>query len=148
MASYIPELVQYLKDSFDISDHIYCRVNIDQVSLDPAIAIPVALIINEALTNSIKYAFPDNRFGEILISLTENDRLVKLELTDNGIGMHEILENLPPVSLGLQLIKGLTKEIEGEIYMNSEQGFKIVVTFIKKTFSYADLSAPGTAGFS
>jgi len=140
MQNYIPELVQHLRDSFGITDQIYCRIHVDPVSLDPAIAIPVALIINEGLTNSIKYAFPGNRRGEIVISLTDEGDWVRLELADNGIGMLESPENLAPVSLGLQLIKGLTKELGGEVQLNSEQGFKITVIFKKKAFTYNELS--------
>jgi len=140
MQNYIPELVQHLKDSFGITDKIYCRIHVDPVSLDPAIAIPVALIINEGLTNSIKYAFPGDRRGEIVISLTEEGEWVRLELADNGIGMLESPENLAPVSLGLQLIKGLTKELGGEVQLNSEHGFKITITFKKKAFNYTELS--------
>jgi two-component sensor histidine kinase len=142
MENYVPELVQHLRDSFGISDQIYCRVCADPVSLDPAIAIPVALIINEALTNSIKYAFPGDRRGEIRIALTDEGEWVRLEIADDGIGMLESPENLAPVSLGLQLIKGLTKELGGEVQLTSEQGFKITVIFKKKAFNYAEFSEP------
>ena len=133
MASYIPELVQYLKDSFQIaSDKIYFRMDINPISLDPSIAVPVALIINEALTNSIKYAFPGNLHGEISISfLQQHDRSIKLELADNGVGLDENFENFDPDSLGIQLIKGLSKEIQGHLSINSKGGFSITVVFEK-----------------
>jgi len=139
MASYIPELVQNLKDSFDISDRIYYRVTIDQISLGPAIAVPVALIINEAVTNSIKYAFPGDRRGEIIISLQEEGAFLTLKLTDNGIGMKNNLETVKPVSLGLELIRGLTKEIGGDVHIESDRGFKIVIIFKKHALSYDGL---------
>jgi len=142
MAGYIPELVQYLKDSFEISDQIYCVLDIDIVSLDPAIAIPVALIINEALTNSIKYAFPGNRRGEINISLKDQGESVTLKLSDNGIGMRKSTDNLAPVSLGLQLINGLAKEIGGEVSIESMNGFRIIIVFKKQPFDYSDISEP------
>ena len=143
MAGYIPELVQYLKDSFDIpSDQICFIVDIDQVSLDPAIAIPVALIINEAVTNSIKYAFPDRRRGQISVILKKLEESVTLEIADNGVGMHINSMDATPVSLGLQLITGLTREIEGNIDIDSEEGFKISIVFRKKALNYADFSEP------
>ena len=143
MAGYIPELVQYIRDGFDISDQIYCLLDIDQVSLDPGVAIPVALIINEALTNSIKYAFPGNRRGEINISLKDQEETVTLELSDNGIGMHKSKENLAPVSLGLQLINGLAREIRGELFIESVNGFRIVVVFKKQPLDYSEISDHG-----
>jgi len=138
MASYIPELVEYLKDSFDNSHKINFDVKIDHVHLDAAIAIPLALIINEALTNSIKYAFPEDGHGEILISLREQDTSVKLELADNGIGIDMDLLKVNPVSLGLQLIKGLTKEIQGEVSFKNNHGVQITVLFKKQVQQYAD----------
>jgi len=143
MAGYIPELIQYLNDSFGVSsERIYFHLNIALVSLDPSVAIPVGLIINEALTNSIKYAFPDDRRGEISVGLVEDGELMRLELTDDGIGMEKGPESLNSVSLGLQLIRGLTKEIRGvvRIITASDQGFKIIVMFRKKAFNYAHLS--------
>ena len=141
MAGYIPELVQYLKKGLEVPpDQIIFRLRIDHISLDPAVAIPVAMIINEALTNAIKYAFPGNRRGEIRVSLTDLGESVRLEVSDDGIGMHQDLAELAPVSLGLQLIQGLTKEIRGEMLISSEHGFMITILFRKNAFDYADLS--------
>jgi len=139
MMVYIPELIKYLKDSFDISPKIDFNVEIDQVSLDASIAIPLALIINEALTNSIKYAFPDNRHGDIFISLREQGELLKLELADNGIGMDTNSIKANPASLGLQLIKGLIKEIHGEVSFKNNHGVKITVLFKRIALEYANI---------
>jgi len=141
MASYIPELVQYLKDSFGISSgKIYFSLNIEQISLDLSVAVPVALIINEALTNSIKYAFSQKAHGEITISfLEQNDGSIILELTDNGIGMDENIEKFDRVSLGLQLIKGLANEIQGQIHIESKDGVKITIRFKKQVLGYGDI---------
>jgi two-component sensor histidine kinase len=144
MAGYIPELIQYLKDSFDVpSEQVFFRVAIDPVSLDPSLAIPVALIINEALTNSIKYAFADGRKGEIKVELFEEEDIIRLELGDDGVGLEKNLENTDPVSLGLQLIRGLAKEIRSEIQISSlhGQGVRITMIFEKKAFNYSELSA-------
>jgi len=139
MAVYIPELIEYLKDSFDISRKIDFTLKIDPVNLDASIAIPLALIINEVVTNSIKYAFPRDRQGEILITLREYGELLKLELADNGIGMDTDPIKANPVSLGLQLVKGLTKEIHGEISFNSDHGVKITILFEKSPLEYANI---------
>ena len=142
MANYIPELIKYLKDSFENSHKIAFTVKIDQINLDASIAIPLALIINEALTNSIKYAFPGNRRGEIFLSLQEEGELLKLELADNGIGMDMNAGKENPVSLGLQLIRGLTKEIHGDISFKSRFGVTITILFKKIALEYADIIAP------
>jgi two-component sensor histidine kinase len=139
MAGYIPELIKYLKDSFDNSNKIDFKIKIDEINLDASIAIPLALIINEAVTNSIKYAFPDNRPGVISIFLHEQSESLRLELADHGIGMDKNLFNENSISLGFQLIKGLTKEIHGDVSIKSNNGVKITILFKKQPLEYTNL---------
>jgi len=130
MSVYIPELVQHLKDSLGApSDKIHFNLEIEKIGLTQAIAIPIALIINEAITNSIKYAFPGNSAGEIFISLKEENGLIELELSDNGIGMDKNMDDIESRSLGFQLIKGLSKEIQGDLKIKSKRGVKITIVF-------------------
>ena len=129
MGSYIPELIQYLRDSFNISDRIYINLCIEQISLTASQAIPVALIINEVVTNAIKYAFPDSRKGEIFISFRKSGEVLRMELSDNGIGFEKNAQTEESTSLGMELIRGLTKELKGNITFKSNNGVKITVTF-------------------
>jgi two-component sensor histidine kinase len=92
-------------------------------------AIPLALIINEALTNAIKYAFPDARKGHIRLSLKEVEHEIKLTILDDGIGMDPELIHTELESLGLQLIKGLTAELNGKLKIQSINGTSVEVTF-------------------
>ncbi|AYL96934.1 histidine kinase dimerization/phosphoacceptor domain -containing protein [Mucilaginibacter celer] len=139
MANYIPELIKHLKDSFDSSNKIIFNEKIDDIDLDASVAIPIALIINEAVTNSIKYAFPGEGAGEITVSLRNQDDLLRLELSDNGVGMDKNSINANPVSLGLQLIRGLTKEIRGEVSIKGSHGVKITILFKKQAIEYANI---------
>jgi len=129
MAKYVPELVKYLEDSFDISDQIEFKLRIDQVSLNISHAIPLGLIINEAVSNSIKYAFPGKRKGEILISLVDNGEQIKLELADDGIGMPQNTYQTEKESLGLELMKGLSEDIEADISFDVKNGTRITIIF-------------------
>jgi len=129
MSEYIPELMNSLEDSFDVSNQIQFKLRIDPVNLNISRAIPLGLIINEAVTNSIKYAFPDNRKGEVLISLVDEGQRIKLELADNGIGMPEIDNNAASGSLGLQLIKGLSEDISADISFEVDKGTRITIVF-------------------
>ena len=129
MAVYVPELVQYLKDSFDISNQIHFRLKIDPICLGVSHAIPLGLIINEAVTNSIKYAFPGKSTGEISISLVAYGDQIKLEIADNGIGMDLSLIEKEQNSLGLDLMKGLSKDIKADISFNTYHGTTITVLF-------------------
>ena len=135
MGSYIPELVKSLADSFDVSNRIQFKLNINPVNLEISHAIPLGLIINEAITNSIKYAFPDNRHGEISILLIRDGDRIKLELADNGIGMPETVRETESGSLGLVLMKGLSEDIDADIDFEIENGTKITIKFKPDTLN-------------
>jgi len=129
MSVYIPELVQYLEDSFGSSEYIRFQLEISPISLNISKAIPLGLIINEAVTNSIKYAFPGKKMGIICISLFLEGGRMTLEISDNGIGMPLNTLTTKPESLGLKLIKGLTLDINGEISFESGSGTRIFISF-------------------
>src|SRR5450755_1598659 len=85
MSSYIRELVTYLRDSFDTGQRVRFELNIEPLEMDVSQAVPLGLILNEAITNSLKYAFPSDMDGMINISLsgtTTNHYL--LSISDNG----------------------------------------------------------------
>jgi two-component sensor histidine kinase len=129
MATYIPELVQSLTDSFGTAGRVHFKLNIEPIDLSLSHAIPLALIINEVVTNSIKYAFPDHRKGEILISMKDNGKQIVLEMADNGIGMPTISYDAEPESFGLRLIKGLSEDIEAETNFEVDNGTRITIAF-------------------
>ena len=125
MSEYVDALVHYLQDSFDIKDRIDFRLAVASVSIDTSIAIPIGLLINEAVTNAIKYAFVDRKNGEIRISLSEeNDKIVVI-VADNGVVIDPAFLNNPTPSMGLRLIKGLTGDIGGSISFNTDHGTEI-----------------------
>jgi two-component system, sensor histidine kinase PdtaS len=128
MHIYLEEFIGYLKDSFDTAN-IEFLINVDPVQLNLQQAIPVALIINEGVTNAIKYAFGSEGHGKIWISMTETDR-VKLTITDNGKGF-ELSEETERKSLGMQLIRGLSKELKGTVLIETKLGTKLEIAFTK-----------------
>lgn len=134
MATYLPELVYYLRDIFNVK-HIFFNLHIASVDLDISQAIPVGLIVNEAITNSIKYAFPDdavNRQITISMHLNENN-LAELKITDNGVGLPQTFDRKSNNGLGLKLMQGLTEDIEGQFLIKSAKGTAISVNFIANT---------------
>jgi len=130
MEDYLRDLVQHLRDSFGSTGNIRFSLELDQVELDVSQAVPVGLIVNEAITNSIKYAFPKQQLGnEINISLKKViDNKVVLLITDNGVGMNELKTN--DQSLGLKLMRGLTEDIEGTFSIESSHGVAILIKFV------------------
>jgi two-component sensor histidine kinase len=88
LAVYLPELIHYLGDSYDLKNRVSFRQHIESIQLDISQAIPVGLIFNEAISNSLKYAFPDNRKGEINIeTIRIPGNTIRVTISDNGIGL-------------------------------------------------------------
>lgn len=133
MPDYIHELVTYLKDSFDTKGLITFNVNVEDVEMDVTQAVPIGLIINEAVTNCIKYAFPDNKRGSIVVSLLHShDDVFILSISDDGIGFPESFDISKAQSLGLKLIKGLSRDLEGTFTISGKGGTLVAVEFIYK----------------
>jgi two-component sensor histidine kinase len=130
MPEYITDLVNNLSDSFDLRRRgIVFKKQIDNISLDFSQAVPVGLILNEAITNAIKYAF-DNCGGEIVISLqhTQIDSLL-LNIKDNGKGMPENFNIETASSLGVELMKALSKQLDGQFTIKSNNGVTVSMEF-------------------
>ena len=125
MLSYINELVNYLKESFDAGDHIRFVQDVQPMKLDVAHAVPLGLIINEAISNAIKYAFPAGRNGVIKISLEQN----RLTIADNGIGLPPGFNIEKIHSLGMNMMKGLSKQLGCNFTMQNNNGVTITVEF-------------------
>ena len=101
-------------------------------------AIPVALIINEAVTNSIKYAFPNQERGDIEITLHKVNGQIKLMICDNGIGIDKSLIKSSPASLGMKLIHGLSEDLNADIVIQNDGGTKIEIVFDVDRFDESD----------
>jgi two-component system, sensor histidine kinase PdtaS len=122
MDAYLEEFIQYLDDSFGNPANVKLQYEIEPIKLGIAQAISVGLIINEAVTNSYKHAFPDNREGVIKITLNQSGDSIELIAKDNGIGM-TITDNFDDDgSLGLQLIKGLSRDLNAELKLEGTNG--------------------------
>lgn len=132
MSCYISELINYIKECFEINNKIRFIVDTSKVNLDLALAIPIGLIINEALSNAVKYAFPKHSKGEIRISLKNTDKNnYKLIIADNGIGFPKDYQFDKRETLGMNLIVGLSNQIDGIFELENENGLKITITFTK-----------------
>jgi len=130
MPSYIFELTEYLKDSFEIRKQIRFVLDIDSFNLPLSHSIPIGLIFNEAVTNAIKYAFPNHKNGVIHISLKTNDnKNYVLIIQDNGIGLPDDFDPYDSPSLGIKLMHGLSDDIKGKFQISSENGTKITLEF-------------------
>ena len=129
MSDYVHELVCYLKDSFNIP-HILFNIECDTIELELSYSLPLGLILNEAITNSIKYAFPEGREGVIQILLLQSSAdTIRLTIRDNGIGIPFKKDKPLESSMGLNLMKGLTEDIGGIFQVKNENGTVIQIDF-------------------
>jgi two-component sensor histidine kinase len=139
MRSYINELVENIKNSFADTERIYFKLEIDDVALDISQSVPLGLILNEAITNAVKYAYPENEKGVIQVSLKHHvtDRL-QLKIEDNGRGLPPGLNIEQSNSLGLQLIRLFSEQLEGELYFVNNNGLEMILNF--KTAEHKNLT--------
>jgi len=134
MSWYIYELINYMKECFDTDTKIHFDLDVEKTYLDVAQAVPLGLIINEAINNAIKYAFPLDRKGNVMISLKNiGENNYKLIVTDNGVGLPENFEDTERDSLGMNLMMGLSDQIDGTFDMKNDNGLKITITFTRNT---------------
>jgi two-component sensor histidine kinase len=130
MQVYIEELVNYLIESFGRSSRVSFFLDVDLIDLDVSSAVPMGLILNEAITNSIKYAFPDERKGNITITLkTFSTDKIRLTIADDGIGLPADFNSSEATTLGWSLMHGLTTEIGGELVIDGSNGTSVMVLF-------------------
>lgn len=132
-SDYIEILTNELIYSYNIDNNIILKRDIDKVFLNIDTAIPLGLIINELVTNSLKYAFPKNRKGEIYINLKsgKNNKII-LEVGDNGLGLPKNFDINNTETLGLELVISLTKQLKGSIKLFRHNGTKFKIEFAEK----------------
>jgi PAS domain S-box-containing protein len=109
--------------------NITTKIDARHIELDIEQAVPCALIINELITNSCKYAFPEDRIGKIEISFVEKNDMFELTVRDNGIGLQPDVNHEKANPLGLQLVDLLAKQLMGSFQINSDHGTTSVVKF-------------------
>lgn len=132
--AYISDLVEYLRDSFDTGIRIEFETDIAAAELDVTRAVPLGLILNEAITNAIKYAFPNCRAGKITISLKNTgENAFALKIHDDGVGFPATVDITKSKSLGMSLMRGLSKQLGGSLKVASGPGITIAVDFVNET---------------
>ena len=136
MPEYIEEMIGYLKDSCDVDNRILFEKHIEDIYLDVAQAVPLGLILNEAITNAIKYAYQPDQSGTIYITLVNNgERYNQLTIADDGQGLPDDFNIDKVQSLGINLMRGLSKQLGGSFDVYSEQGCTINVVFKTEIFN-------------
>ncbi len=141
MPEYIYELVEYLRESYAIRENVAFSLNIENIELNHASAITLGLILNEAITNAIKYAFAKNKDGKISISLTHiSNKQILLSIADNGRGLPTDFDSRIGASMGMELPQGLTDDLGGSFSIETDNGTHIKVIFDYKPITPSNIT--------
>jgi two-component sensor histidine kinase len=129
--SYIKSLISDLMYSYDAdSRNIKSVIDTDNFLFSIETVQPLGLIINEIISNSLKYAFKNKDEGNILVKLEKGDsNNFKLTVSDDGIGFPENIDFKNTGSLGLQLVNELVNQLEGDIELNTDNGTEFIIIF-------------------
>ena len=131
-STYVQQLADYLVKSVKGSDtDIRLRIDIPEVELGIDTALPLGLLINEAVTNALKYGFEGRDTGEISISLEKEDEQgYVLRIGDDGVGYPENMDYKTSKSLGLKLIHNLSRQLKGSVIRDlSKRGTNYIIRF-------------------
>jgi two-component sensor histidine kinase len=130
MADYIHELVDYLKDSLQTGRRIRFNLQIEPIKLHVSHCVPLGLILNEAITNSLKHAFPNEQEGtiDIVLKRTSDDHFL-LSIKDNGIGLPVAFNSSKQASMGMKLMRGLSDDIDAGFDVQNNAGTEIRLNF-------------------
>ena len=131
---YVKSIANDLIRSYAVTpDKIKLNTKIEDVSLGLDNAIPCGLIINELISNSLKYAFPKDREGEIKITFRAiNSHEIEFTVSDDGIGIPAEMDIRETESLGLQLVYILAEnQLEGEVELGRDGGTAFRIRFRK-----------------
>ncbi|MEE3715856.1 histidine kinase dimerization/phosphoacceptor domain -containing protein [Tumidithrix elongata RA019] len=132
---YIQSLTLSLENSYaSRSTNISLNINAEPVKVDIDTAMYCGLIVNELVSNALKYAFPEGRSGQITIEFHKGEPDgYTLIVRDNGIGMNEAIDLKHAKNLGLQLVYSLaTQQLKGQISLEHQGGMAFKITFTIK----------------
>lgn len=105
------------------------KIDVEDVFFNLDLAIPCGLIINELLTNALKYAFPENSSGDIEIKMKKSGQDILLSIEDDGVGMDKKIDIEKTETLGLQLVSSLANQIDATIQLELERGTRFIIEF-------------------
>ena len=122
LADYVQSLARILLHTYTAQANVKLDVEVTPVAVTIDTAVPVGLMLNELITNALKYAFPTGS-GRLLVALgAEPDGLITLLVQDNGIGLKPDFELAQADTLGLRLVRMFAKQLRAEVNMRSNPG--------------------------
>ncbi len=128
---YLNQILDHISESYRAIDHVKIIKSLTDIHVDISAAIPLALIVNELITNAYKHAFANKKEGIIEVTLLKNNNQVFLTIKDNGKGFDKKV--IPKNSIGMEILNGLIEQIDGTSHLESdEKGTEFKISFSKK----------------
>ena len=129
---YLEKLTTNLFESYNVSpDRIQLVLEIEDLNMDVDSMVPMGLIINELVSNALKYAFPGDEKGEIKVRLDEIDHQLLLSVVDNGIGIAEQDIDKLRGSFGYRLINAFSQQLNADLEIQNDQGTAVTLRIRK-----------------
>lgn len=129
LREYILDFVKYLSELFDSEQKVNIKFELEEVFANTKSTVPIALIINELITNAYKHAFSGIENPSITIQLAEKDSMIELSIFDNGKGFPEELDLLNLDSLGIKLINIFSKQLKSNFEFVNQNGLRYNAAF-------------------
>ena len=128
--AYFSDLIEKISSTYITSSCVKIESEIDEMILDSSILFPVGMIINELLTNALKYAFPCGKSGVINVRIIRKDeKHIEISIKDNGSGLPDALEISGSRGFGLTLVRMMIQQINGSIKINRINGTEFRINF-------------------
>jgi two-component sensor histidine kinase len=125
--TYAKELCQSILSSYAVNkESIALNFELDTVTINIDDGILLGLIINELVSNSVKYGFPDDRKGVITLRLKQQNDMLHLTVADDGIGKNHI-HGPESTSFGLKLVTSFIRKLKGTMTVDTDSGYKTTI---------------------
>ena len=132
LKEYLSELINNIITGYGIKkDQIAVIEDMEEMDVLIDTAIPCGLVVNELITNVVRHAFPENKKGNLIISLSRDiDDEIILIISDNGVGSNIKLDSINGLSMGLQIVKNIIEyQLKGAIELSADSGMKWNIKF-------------------
>lgn len=129
ISTFVFELISIIESHFESKKNINLKTNTDEAKLNINQAIPLALILNELVTNAYKHAFPQTEWGEIEINIFVESNELFLNVNDNGVGFPPDFDAEKSQSLGLTMVNLLTEQLGGVLVVEQKEGTRFSLQF-------------------
>lgn len=123
MTEYVQMLVEHLFDAYNITpEKVTLQTEIAPMKLHTDTVIPIGMILNELISNALKYAFKGKDNGSLFVSLKKEKDLLVLKVKDNGVGMHQNPDIARLKSFGFKIIHAFSRKLKAQLNIDTQQG--------------------------